>query len=259
MADLKDKVVFITGAASGIGKATALKCTEYGAKIAAADIREDVLAGTVKEINDAGGDAIAIGVDVTNRASVQKAVKAAIDKFGKIDCLFNNAGVCISNMMVDVSDEEYDKTMDIDVKGAFIVATEVAKEMIKKKKGRIVNTASISAYRGEYGNMVYCMAKAAVRMMTRGQAIEWSEHGVTAVAISPGHIHTELLHGAFVGKAESEGKNVDDFYEEMAGTIAVGRLGEPREVAEVVAWLFDERSYYVNGISMLIDGGKAME
>jgi NAD(P)-dependent dehydrogenase (short-subunit alcohol dehydrogenase family) len=256
---LNDKVVLITGAASGIGKATALKCAGYGATIAAIDLRGDVLQATVEEIKATGANAAGFVANVTDRASVQKAVQAVIKEFGRIDCLFNNAGVCIPNLMLDVSDSEYDKTMDIDVKGAFIVATEVAKEMIKRKKGRIVNTASISAYRGEYGNMVYCMAKAAVRMMTKGQAIEWSPKGITAVAISPGHINTELLYGAFVGKAESEGKKVEDYYEEMAGTIAVGRLGEPEEIGEIVAFLFDDRSYYMNGQSVLIDGGKIME
>lgn len=256
---LQDKIIMITGAASGIGKATALACTKYGATIVAVDLRKDVLEATVKELNEVGGKAIALTADVTDRKSVAVAVKSAQDKFGRIDCLFNNAGVCIPNMLLDVSDEEYDKTMTIDVKGAFIVATEVAKAMLPKKKGRIVSTASISAYRGEYGNMVYCMAKAAVRMMTRGMAIEWSQHGVTSVAISPGHINTELLYGAFVGKAASEGKKVEEYYEEMAGTIALGRLGEPEEIAELVAFLFDDRSYYMNGQSVLIDGGKVFE
>lgn len=257
--NLKEKVVMITGAAGGIGFATAKACTKYGASVVAVDMNQALLDEKVKELNDMGGNAIGLVADVTKRDSVAAAVQAAMDKFQKIDCLFNNAGVCIGNMMLDVSDTEYDKTMDIDVKGAFIVGTEVAKVMIPKQKGRIVNTASISSYRGEYGNMIYCMAKAAVKMMTQGFAIEWSEHGITTNAIAPGHIHTTLLHNAFVDKARAEHKPVEQFYDEMAKTIAVGRLGNPEEIGEVVAFLFDDRSYYINGVTMLIDGGKGME
>lgn len=257
--ELNDKVIMITGAAGGIGFATAKACTKYGASVVLVDLDQKALDAKAKELNDIGGNAIGLVANVTNRASVAAAVKEAVDKFGRIDCLFNNAGVCIGNMMLDVSDNEFDKTMNIDVKGAFIVGTEVAKAMIPNGHGRIVNTASISSYRGEYGNMVYCMAKAAVKMMNQGFAIEWSEHGITSNAIAPGHIHTTLLHNAFVDKARAENKPVEQFYDEMAKTIAVGRLGNPEEIAEVVAFLFDERSYYINGITMLIDGGKGME
>ena len=259
MADLKGKTIMITGAAGGIGFATAKACARYGAEIIAVDVNQSALDEKVKELESMGAKAIGLVANVTNRKSVASAVSKAMDVFGKIDCLFNNAGVCIGNMMLDVSDDEYCKTMDIDVKGAFFVGTEVAKVMIPKKRGRIVNTASISSYRGEYGNMIYCMAKAAVKMMTQGFAIEWSEHGITSNAIAPGHIHTTLLHNAFVDKARAENKSVEEFYDEMAKTIAVGRLGNPEEIAEIVAFLFDDRSYYVNGITMLIDGGKGME
>lgn len=256
--NLKDKVVFITGAASGIGKATCLVCAKYGAKIVALDLREDAVLKVADEISQSGGTAIGVVADVTKRDTIKKAINIAIDKFGRIDCLFNNAGVVKSCLLVECSDEEYDFTMDINAKGAFIVATEVAKVMIPNRKGRIVSTSSISALKEEYTNGTYCMSKAAISMMTRVLALELGEYNISAVAICPGHVNTELLRGSFIGRAASEGKEVEEFYKEMEGTIALNRLAEPEEVAEFVAFLFDDRSAYIDGNSILFAGGKLM-
>lgn len=255
---LNEKVIFITGAASGIGKATSLICAGYGAKIIAVDLREEAVKQTAKEICDAGGQAIGISADVTKRETIKEAIDIAVEKYGRIDCLFNNAGVVKSSVLVECSDEEYDFTMNVNAKGAFIVATEVAKVMIPKRSGRIISTSSISALREEYTNGTYCMSKAAISMMTRVLALELGEYNISAVAICPGHINTELLQNSFTQRAESEGKKVEDFYREMEGTIALGRLGEPEEVGEFVAFLCDDRSAYMDGNSILFAGGKLM-
>lgn len=169
--NLKDKVIMITGAAGGIGKAAARICAGYGAKIVAVDQKADSIKLTEKELRDAVGDAIGIEADVTNRSSVRNSVSMAVKKYGRIDGLFNNAGVVKSTVLVDCTDEEYDYVMGVNTKGAFIVASEVAKVMIQKRKGRIVSTSSISALKEEYSNGVYCMSKAAVSMMTRVMAL----------------------------------------------------------------------------------------
>ena len=255
---LQEKVVFITGAAGGIGKAAALICAGYGAKVAVVDLNEEAVAQTAKEICDAGGEAIACKVDVTKRDMVKAAVDMTIKKYGKIDCLFNNAGVVKSCYLVECSDEEYDFIMDINAKGSFIVATEVAKAMIPNRKGRIISTSSISALREESTNGAYCISKAAVSMMTRVLALELGQYNISAVAICPGHINTGLLRDSFVQRGGAEGKSVDEFYEEMEGTIALGRLAEPEEVGEFVAFLCDDRSAYIDGNSILFAGGKVM-
>lgn len=255
---LTDKVLFITGAAGGIGKAAAKVCASYGAKIAVVDLNEDAVKETAREIREAGGEAIALRANVTDRASVKAAVDAAIKAYGKIDGLFNNAGVVKSCLLVECSDDEYDFTMNINAKGSFIVATEVAKVMIPRRSGRIVSTSSISALKEESTNGVYCMSKAAISMMTRVLALELGQYNISAVAICPGHINTGLLRGSFIQRGAAEGKSVEQFYSEMESTIALGRLAEPEEVGEFVAFLFDDRSAYIDGNSILFAGGKLM-
>jgi 3-oxoacyl-[acyl-carrier protein] reductase len=148
--------------------------------------------------------------------------------------------------------------MNINAKGSFIVATEVAKVMIPNMKGRIISTSSISALKEEATNGTYCMSKACISMMTRVLALELGEYNISAVAICPGHINTGLLRGSFEQRGAAEGKSVDEFYKEMEGTIALGRLAEPEEVGEFVAFLFDDRSAYIDGNSILFAGGKLM-
>lgn len=255
---LGGKVLFITGAAGGIGRAAAKICAGYGAKVAVVDLNEDAVQETAKEITAAGGEAVAFRVDVTSRASVKAAIDGAVQKFGRIDGLFNNAGVVKSCLLVDCSDEEYDFTMNINAKGSFIVATEVAKVMIPNRRGRMVSTSSISALKEESTNGTYCMSKAAISMMTRVLALELGQYNISAVAICPGHINTGLLRNSFIQRGAAEGKSVDQFYKEMEGTIALGRLAEPDEVGEFVAFLFDDRSAYIDGNSILFAGGKLM-
>ncbi|MGI6152869.1 MAG: SDR family NAD(P)-dependent oxidoreductase [Christensenellaceae bacterium] len=255
---LQDKVIMITGAAGGIGKAAAKVCAGYGAKIAVVDLKEDEVQKTADEIVADGGEAVAFGCDVRKRDMVRGVVQKVVDKYGKIDGLFNNAGVVRSCLLVDADDAEYDFTMDINCKGAFIVATEVAKVMVPQKKGRIISTSSISAYKEESTNGIYCMSKAAIAMMMRVMALELGQYGITCMSIAPGHIDTGLLRGSFEQRGAAEGKPVEAFYDEMKETIPLGRLGQPSEIGEFIAFLFDDRSAYIDGQNMLIAGGKIM-
>jgi len=158
-----------------------------------------------------------------------------------------------------MSDDEYDYNMNINVKGSFICCAEVARVMIKNgNKGRIVNTSSIAAVREEANNMTYCMSKAAVSMMTRVMALEWAPYHITTVAIQPGNIETEMLVNSFTNRGKAEGKDVKEYYAEMEATIPMGYIGRPDEIGEFVAFLFDDRSAYINGNSILMAGGKIM-
>ena len=255
---LAGKNIMITGAASGMGKQTALICAGYGAKIVAVDLNGEGAEATAAEIREKGGEAVAAQANTTDRAQVAAALQKGIDAFGKINCLFNNAGVVESSFLIDCNDASYDKIMGVNAKGAYIVASEVAKHMKEKGEGRIVSTSSISAFKEEATNGFYDMSKAAIKMMTQVLALELSPYGVTAVAIAPGHIRTPLLHNSFIERGAAEGKSVETFYDEMKETIPMGRLADPQEVAEVVAFLFDDRSAYIDGNTILIAGGKVM-
>lgn len=256
--NLQNKVIFITGAARGLGGTTAKVCAGYGAKIVAVDLNEDLLKQTVSEIREAGGEAIYAVVDVTKRGMVKAAVQKAVDTYGRIDCLFNAAGVDRTGGILEMSDEDYDFTMNINVKGTFICCSEVGKIMAANKKGRIINTSSIAAVREEAYNSPYCMSKAAVAMLTRVIALELAPQGITSVAIQPGNIETDMLRGSFTERGAKEGKNVKEYYAEMEATIPMGYIGQPTDIAEVVAFLCDDRSAYIDGNAILIAGGKIM-
>ena len=255
--NLKDKVLFITGAARGLGGTTAKTCAKYGAKIVAVDLMEDTVKATVEEIRAEGGDAIYVAADVRDRAQVKAAVEKAVETYGRIDGLFNAAGVDRIGSVMEMDDDTYDFVMDINVKGTFICCSEVAKVMKKQNSGRIVNTSSIAAVREEANNAPYCMSKAAVAMLTRVLALELAPY-ITTVAIQPGNIETDMLRGSFTNRGKAEGKDVSEFYAEMEATIPMGRIGQPSDIAEVVAWLFDDRSGYIDGNAILIAGGKIM-
>ncbi|MGN1014836.1 MAG: SDR family NAD(P)-dependent oxidoreductase [Butyricicoccus sp.] len=256
--NLQDKVIFVTGAARGLGGTTAKVCASYGAKIIAVDMKEELLKETVAEIKANGGEAIYAVADVTKREMVQAAVQKAVDAFGRIDCLFNAAGVDRTGGILEMSDEDYDFTMDINVKGTFICCSEVGKIMAEQGKGRIINTSSIAAVREEAYNAPYCMSKAAVAMLTRVIALELAPKGITSVAIQPGNIETDMLRGSFTERGAKEGKNVKEYYAEMEATIPMGYIGQPTDIAEVVAFLCDDRSAYIDGNAILIAGGKIM-
>ncbi|MEA5048095.1 MAG: SDR family NAD(P)-dependent oxidoreductase [Eubacteriales bacterium] len=255
---LQDKVIFITGGAKGIGGASAKTCAGYGGKIIAVDFNEARVRQTVDEINAAGGDAIWAVADVRKRDQVKAAIQKGMDKYGRIDCLYNAAGVDRICGFLDMSDDEYDFNMDINVKGTFICCVEVARVMIPNKKGRIINTSSIAAIREEAFNGTYCMSKAAVAMMTRVLALELAPYHITTVAIQPGNIETDILRESFTNRGKAEGKDVSEFYAEMEATIPMGYIGHPEEIAELVAFLCDDRSAYIDGNSILIAGGKIM-
>lgn len=257
---LKDKVLMVTGAASGIGAGAARKCAGYGAKIVAVDLNLEGAQKVADEIRAAGGEAIAVQANTTDRAQVAAAFAEGIKAFGKVNCLFNNAGVVKSSLLIDCDDASYDKIMTINVKGAYIAASEAAKHMKEIGGGRIINTSSISAFKEESTNGFYCMSKAAVLMMTHILAMELSQYGVTSVAIAPGHINPPLLRDSFVQRGAAEGKSVDQYFKEMEATIPMGRLGDPEnDIGELVAFLCDDRSAYINGNGILIAGGKVME
>ncbi|MGI5850102.1 MAG: SDR family NAD(P)-dependent oxidoreductase [Christensenellales bacterium] len=255
---LQDKVIVITGGAGGIGKATAMVCAGYGGKVIVSDLKQDACDKAAAEIVAKGGEAIGVAADVTDRSAVKAAVEKIMAKYGKIDVLFNNAGGIAEACVHEMTEQQYDFVMDINCKGAFNWAHEVANVMIPKKKGRIITTSSITGSVAEYSIPTYGMSKAALRLLTQNLALELGQYGITAVSVSPGHIDTSLLRNTFYRRAEEQNKDPQEFFDALEATIPLGRLGQPEEIGELIAFLCDDRSAYIDGCNIIISGGKIM-
>jgi 3-oxoacyl-[acyl-carrier protein] reductase len=247
--NLKDKVAIITGSRRGMGKSHALLLAKAGAKVVISDISEEECQKVVDEIKKNKGEAIAVKCDVTKKAEVEKMVKTAIDKWGKIDILINNAGICQFKPFLELTEEEWDRTLDINLKGYFLCAQAAAKEMIKKKSGVIINIASVEM--GQVGGGMpaivhYCASKGGVVAMTEALAVEFAPYNIRVNAISPGAIETPMA-----GAAKQDPK----LLEATLARIPMHRMGQPEEVSNLVLFLASDASSYMTGSTVVIDGG----
>lgn len=245
--DLTDKSTIITGGGSGIGRRTALAFAEYGAKLIIADIDQEAAYLVASEINAKGGRAIPHRVDVTQPREVQRMVDAAVDSFGRIDILFNNAGISIRGPAESFSIEDWNQVIAVNLTGMFICAQTVGKVMIKQRGGKIINTASVSAELGHPGNVAYAAAKHGVVGMTRVMAVEWAKYGVSVNCIGPGVIKTPLTM-----KALEDPKK----YQELVSKVPMGRLGEPEDLIGAVIFLASQASNYMTGQTIYVEGGR---
>jgi NAD(P)-dependent dehydrogenase (short-subunit alcohol dehydrogenase family) len=255
---IEGKVVMVTGAARGIGRAVCIKLASCGAKIAAFDINEEGLKSTIETIKSNKVDAIGLVADVRNLAQVKNKVGDVVRHFGCIDVLHNNAGIVDSGQLIDISEDQWDKIMDINLKGAFFVASQVAKVMKEQKSGRIINQSSQSSKIGEYGNGVYCISKAGISMMTQVLALELAQYNISVCSISPGYTNSELFQHAMKTRAPEMRMTTEQYTASVLESVPMKRAAEPAEIAELVAFLSDESSYYINGSDILITGGKVM-
>lgn len=248
---LQNKVAWITGGAQGIGRATALRFAREGASVIVADIDEDCLSETIKTIESEGGEALAITGSVKSRADVDRMVEAALGNFGRLDILINNAGITRDALVTRMKDgdlrlmteAQWDDVLEVNLKGAFLCAQAASVPMIRQKSGRIVNTASVSAF-GNIGQANYAASKAGVIGLTRTLAREWARFGIAVNCVAPGAVRTQMT-AAIPEKI-------------MAGLlheIPFGRLAEPEEIASVHLFLASEMASYVTGQVLLIDGG----
>lgn len=249
MFSLKNKVALVTGARRGIGKGIALALAKAGAKVIVTDIDEKECQEVVKEIEKLGSQGLAKKVDVTNKKEIEEAVKAAIDKFGKLDILVNNAGICPFKPFLELTEEDWDKVLDINLKGYFLCAQAAAREMAKQKWGRIINIASVAM--GQMGvgmaNIVhYVASKGGVAAMTEALAVELSPYGINVNAISPGLIETKMAEPVISDPAAKEA---------ILKRVPKGRVGQPKDIAHAVVFLASEEADYVTGAILVVDGG----
>jgi 3-oxoacyl-[acyl-carrier protein] reductase len=250
--DLNGKVALVTGASSGIGRATAMALAASGADVAINFNRNESGAEAAKaEIVNAGGKAIVLQADVTNAADVQSLVKQTELEFGPIDILVNNAGSLIERLKIlELSDERWDEVMNLNLKSAFLCSKAVAETMIIRKSGSIVNVSSIAGRNGgALGSIHYSTAKGGIITFTKGLAKELAPHGVRVNAVSPGVIATPF-HEQFSSA---------DMMKAYIGMIPLGRIGQPEEVASVICFLASDAASFLVGETIEINGGMFMD
>jgi len=245
--DLKGKVAFITGGAQGIGKEIAVTCARQGANIIIGDINQSTLESTVSELRQLRVEAEGYMLDVSNLASCEEMVKKAIDKFGRIDILVNNAGITRDNLLLRMSEEDFDKVIRINLKGTFNCTKVVSRVMMKQRYGRIINIASVIGIIGNAGQVNYAASKAGIIGVTKSVAKELASRNVTVNAIAPGFIKTEMTDILPEGvKAK------------MLEAVPLKRPGTPTDVANATLFLASDYASYITGQVLVVDGGMVM-
>ena len=245
------RVALITGGARGIGAATAERLAEDGAAIAIADLDGAGAEATAKEIAAAHGvPAIGLKCDVSHAAEVDRTVTQIAGRLGSLDILVNNAGITRDNLIHKMTDEDWDLVAAVHLKGAFVCSRAAQREMVKRNWGRIINLSSVSAL-GNRGQTNYSTAKAGLQGMARTLAIELGRYGVTANAIAPGFIDTEMTRATAIRL----GHDPEEWKEEIAAQIPVRRAGTPRDIANLIAFLCSDAASFISGQVIYVAGG----
>ncbi len=248
--ELANKIAVITGAGSGIGRASSLKLAGNGATVVLVDFNKETGEETLKLVKEQGGEGIFVQADVSKTDDVQNYVNKAVETYGRIDIFFNNAGVIQKFApFTSVEEPEYERIMAINVKGVFLGMKYVLKVMEEQGGGSIINTASTAGIRPEHSVAVYSASKHAVIGLTKGAALEYAKKGIRINALCPGGVETSLTAG--VAKQFETG----DYIPEEVSNMRMGRYAKPNELAEMVAFLASDKASYMTGSVVLVDGG----
>ncbi len=246
---LQNRCVVVTGAGSGIGRACALKFAEEGANVVVADINEKAAEETVKQIQGAGGNAVACKADVADPVSVASLVEATIQKYGQINALINNAAIQVNKTIEDTSFEEWNAQMAINVGGVFL-CSKLFLPHLKATRGSIVSMSSVNGYFAEPSCAGYCATKAAIIGLTKAMAIDHGHEGIRVNCICPGYIDAGLAEGYFQSQSDPAKARVE------AGKLhALWRIGKAEEVAQVAVFLASDDASFVTGSAYVVDGG----
>ncbi|MBD1851753.1 glucose 1-dehydrogenase [Leptolyngbya sp. FACHB-711] len=238
------KVVIVTGGSSGIGRATAIAFAREGAKVVIAARRVNEGEATVKQIVEAGGEAIFVQTDVTQAKEVQALVDRTLEKYGRLDAAFNNAGSGKGIRLIDLTEDEWEQEITVNLKSVWLCLKYQIPAMLKSGKGAIVNIASQGAILGVPNYSAYGAAKGGAAALTRAAAAEYAAEGIRINAVSPGAVETELWANAPAGMLE-----------QVAAGIPMQRVGQPQDIAETVVWLCSDAAGFITGQNIAIDGG----
>jgi NAD(P)-dependent dehydrogenase (short-subunit alcohol dehydrogenase family) len=251
MMRLKDKVAIVTGSSTGLGQAIAVLFAQEGAKVVVnADRNIKGGAETVAMIKKNGGEAIFVQGSVASLADCQKMVKAAVDTFGQVNILINNAGVEIRGGVLSLSEEDWDKMMAVDLKGIYCASKAALPEMIKAGGGSIVNVASVLSFDVIPERAAYCAAKAGAIHLSKSMALDYAKHGIRTNALCPGAFHTPLLEQSMIDSGNYEGTKAV-----LTNKSVFGRMGRPEELAYSALFLASDESSFVTGSVLQCDGG----
>jgi 2-deoxy-D-gluconate 3-dehydrogenase len=244
---LKGKSGIVTGGGSGMGKAISTGLVQAGAEIVIADINKDKLEKTVREIQKFGGPVVAVHADISKMEDIKKLVDRTVKEFGKIDFLFNNAGIIRRASSEDFEEKDWDEVLNINLKGPFFLAQAVARVMIsQKRKGKIINTSSLIAVQGGKRVPAYAASKGGLNQITKTMANDWAKYNILVNAFGPGWVKTEITEALRQDKER---------FAEISGRIALGRWAEPEDVVGTAIFLASEASDYITGQTIFVDGG----
>ena len=246
--DLSGKVALVTGASRGIGRATAVALAGAGAAVVVnyrggAEAAQEV----AQEIEAAGGRATTVQADVSVAADVERLIKATTDTYGSLDILVNNAGIARDNLLLRMKDDEWDAVLNTNLRAAYLLTKAVLRPMMRARWGRIISITSVVGLAGNAGQANYASAKAGLIGFTKSVAREMAARGITANAVAPGFIETDMV--ANLGENLREG---------VLGQIPLGRMGQPRDVAQAIVFLASDAAGYITGQTLAVDGGMTM-
>lgn len=244
---LRDKVTLVTGGGRGNGRAIALGLTREGAKVVVGDIVQTSAEATAQEIKEKGGQSLGIYLDVRHQPSVEKAVERTIAQFGRLDVLVNNAGILRRIDFLDMTEADWDETIDVNLKGVFLCSLAAARRMANSGGGSIVNISSLAVERTRGNQVAYSAGKGGVTAMTKAMAIALAPYGVRVNAIAPGTIRTEMTRSRWEDP---------EVLKEVEAGIPIGRIGEPEDLVGAVIYFASDVSAYATGSVLFIDGGR---
>jgi len=244
--DLTGKVALVTGASKGLGSAIAVGLAKAGARLALCARSREGLAETRAAVEAAGGEARIFEMDVLSRASVRDAVSAAVASYGRIDILVNNAGVNVRKPTLELAEEEWDRVVDTNLKGYFLVAQAVGAHMVERRSGKVINVSSIFGAVGMNNQLAYAASKGGVGQLTKVMAIEWAPHGVTVNAVGPTYFETPLVAAL---------RNDPERFQFINERTPMGRWGQPEELVGTIVYLAAPASDFVTGQTVYVDGG----
>jgi NAD(P)-dependent dehydrogenase (short-subunit alcohol dehydrogenase family) len=244
--DLAGKVVLVTGAARGIGRACALACAAAGAEVAAGVRNVEAADGLIAELKGLAPKSLPVKLDITDRSQIEQAVRDILKSFGRIDVLINNVGIGPENRAEDVTEADFDFTVNVNLKGTFFTTQTVGRKMIGQKSGRIINISSQAGTVTLPGESIYCMTKAAINHLTRCLAVEWAPHNITVNSVSPTFIWTDATAPALADP---------EFHKRTLAHIPLGRIGDPLDAAGAVVFLASPAAALITGVNLLVDGG----